>query len=155
MQQSAPDIFEAEIKKEGNFTFVSIPFHPDEAWGTRPRYHVSGTVDGHAVRGCLGVAEGQYFLRLGAAWLRDTGVIHGAVVQVQLCLEGPHEGNLAEDISGPLSTNEVAKSFFDSLPTFYRKNFIRWIESAKRPETRAKRIAEMMRLLSEGKRERD
>jgi uncharacterized protein YdeI (YjbR/CyaY-like superfamily) len=30
---------------------------------------------------------------------------------------------------------------------------MRWIESAKRPETRAKRLAEMMDLLNHGKRE--
>ncbi len=155
MQQASAYIFEAEVKKEGNFTFVSIPFHPVEAWGTRPRYHITGTIDDHAVRGCLGVASGQYFLRLGAAWLRDTGIAAGAIVQVELCLEGPHEGNLSEDITGALSANDSAKSFFDSLPTFYRKNFIRWIESAKRAETREKRIAEMMRLLAEGKRERE
>ena len=30
---------------------------------------------------------------------------------------------------------------------------MRWIESAKRPETRSKRLAEMMDLLNHGKRE--
>jgi hypothetical protein len=155
MQQTTSHIFNTGIKKEGSFTFVSIPFHPGEAWGTRTRYHVTGTIDGHAVRGCLGVAEGQYFLRLGAAWLRDTGIEAGAIVQVELCLEGPYEGNLSEDISGALSANGDAKSFFEYLPTFYRKNFIRWVESAKRAETREKRIAEMIRLLAEGKRERE
>ena len=73
---------------------------------------------------------------------------------VALNLEGPHEGNLAEDIVGALAANAGAKSFFDGLPTFYRKNYIRWIESAKRPETRARRIGEMMALLAEGKREK-
>ena len=29
-----------------------------------------------------------------------------------------------------------------SIPTFYRKNYVRWIEAAKRPETRTKRITE-------------
>ena len=47
-----------------------------------------------------------------------------------------------------------AKQFFDSLPTFYRNNYMRWINSAKRPPTRAARIAEMMELLKAGKREK-
>lgn len=47
-----------------------------------------------------------------------------------------------------------AKAFFDSLATFYRKNYIRWIESAKRPETRGARIAEMVTLLKAGQKQK-
>jgi len=86
--------------------------------------------------------------------MRDSGIETGVNVTVRLTLEGPHEGNLAIDIAEALSGNKKAKTFFDGLPTFYRKNFIRWIESAKRDETRARRINEMMNLLEEGKREK-
>ena len=48
----------------------------------------------------------------------------------------------------------AAARFFDSLPSFYRNNHARWIESAKRPDTRAKRIAEVVDLCARGKRER-
>jgi uncharacterized protein YdeI (YjbR/CyaY-like superfamily) len=73
---------------------------------------------------------------------------------VQLSLEGPQENNIASDIAKALSGSKKAQIFFESLPTFYRKNFIRWIESAKREETRTKRINEMINLLEEGRRER-
>ncbi len=78
----------------------------------------------------------------------------GEKVTVSLGLEGPQEANLAEDIAQALSTNPKAKTFFDGLPTHYRKNYIRWMESAKREETRARRIDEMIRLLEEGKRQK-
>lgn len=147
-------LFDAVIQREGGFTFVSIPFSPREVWGVKPRYHVAGTINSHAVRGCLGVLGQDYFLRLGAAWTRDNSVQPGETVKVHLAPEGPQEDNLAADIAKALSENEKAKTFFEDLPTFYRKNYIRWIESAKRGETRAKRITEMMGLLAEGKRER-
>lgn len=86
--------------------------------------------------------------------MRDSGVELGANVTVQLSLEGPQEDNIASDIAKALSGNKKAKAFFEGLPTFYRKNFIRWIESAKREETRVKRINEMLKLLEEGKREK-
>ena len=60
----------------------------------------------------------------------------------------------AEDIAAALDADLEARRFFESLATFYRKNFIRWIECAKRPETRAKRIAEPVATLKSGKRER-
>jgi len=43
---------------------------------------------------------------------------------------------------------------WDSLATFYRKGYTRWVEEAKRPETRTKRLAEMVELLKAGKRQR-
>jgi uncharacterized protein YdeI (YjbR/CyaY-like superfamily) len=63
-------------------------------------------------------------------------------------------GPLAEDIAAALAAEPDARRFFESLATFYRKNFMRWIEGARRPETRAKRIAETVATLTSGKRER-
>ena len=146
--------FSATVQKEGKFTFVSIPFSPPEVWGVKPRYQVAGTINDITVRGTLGALGQDYFLRLGAAWMRDSGIEIGAKVRVNLALEGPQENNIAPDIAKALSANKKAKTFFEGLSTFYRKNFIRWIESAKREETRVKRINEMIRLLEEGKREK-
>ena len=154
MSETNQKTFEAIVQKEGSFTFVAIPFSPREVWGAKPRYSVAGTINGIPVRGTLGVLAQDYFLRLGAAWIRDTGIELGATVTVQLALEGPQEDNVAPDIAQALAENEKAKTFFNGLPTFYRKNFVRWIESAKRAETRAKRIHEMVALLEEGKREK-
>ena len=142
------------VQKEGSFTFVVIPFSPREVWGAKPRYYVMGTINGISVRGTLGASGQDYFLRLGAAWMRDSGIEPGANIFVRLSLEGPQEDNIASDIAKALSENINAKTFFDGLPTFYRKNFIRWIEGAKREETRVRRINEMLMLLEEGKREK-
>lgn len=154
MSETIPKSFEAMIQKEGSFTFIVIPFSPREVWGAKPRYYVTGTINGVAVRGTLGALGQDYFLRLGASWIRDCGIEPGGNVSVSLSLEGPQEDNIASDIAKALSDNKKAKIFFDGLPTFYRKNFIRWIESAKREETRVKRTNEMIKLLEEGKREK-
>jgi len=154
MSETNQKSFNAIIQKEGKFIFVAIPFSPREVWGSKPRYSVAGDINGIAVRGTLGALGQDYFLRLGAAWMRDSGIELGTNVSVRLSLEGPQESNVASDIAKALSDNKKAKTFFDGLPTFYRKNFIRWIESAKREETRVKRISEMMKLLEEGKREK-
>ena len=132
MSETELQIFDAKVQREGSFTFIALPFLPREVWGARPRFYVTGAINGHAVRGLLGAAGKDYFLRLGASWLRDSGIEPGMNVTVSLSLEGPQESNLAADITKTLSSSEKAKTFFDGLPTFYRKNFIRWIESAKR-----------------------
>jgi uncharacterized protein YdeI (YjbR/CyaY-like superfamily) len=78
----------------------------------------------------------------------------GADVEVILWPEGPQSENLSRDVAAALEIEPQAKAFFESLATFYRNTYIKWIESAKRPETRAARIEEMMKLLKAGKRQK-
>jgi uncharacterized protein YdeI (YjbR/CyaY-like superfamily) len=61
---------------------------------------------------------------------------------------------MAGDIAAALETEPDARRFFESLATFYRKGYVRWIEQAKRPETRSRRIAETVAALKAGKRQR-
>ncbi|MBN2044710.1 MAG: YdeI/OmpD-associated family protein [Anaerolineales bacterium] len=44
-----------------------------------------------------------------------------------------------------------AKQFFESLAKTYRRQYLYWIAAAKREDTRQKRIAESIELLSAGK----
>ena len=47
------------------------------------------------------------------------------------------------------------EAFFDGLAQFYRRAFLRWIDGTKRrPEERARRIAEMVALLERGEKQR-
>ena len=137
-------------------TLVSIllPFDPNAVWGNKARHHIRGTINGQMIRGELESADEGYFIVLGAAWRRDTRIKVGATVEVTLFPEEPHSGSVADDIARAFDTAPQATAFFDALPTFYRKNYIRWIESAKRDATRAKRIAEMIDLLNAEQRER-
>lgn len=50
-----------------------------------------------------------------------------------------------------LAKSKKAKEFFDGLSKTNQQQFLGWIESAKQPETRKKRIKESVSLLSEGK----
>lgn len=50
-----------------------------------------------------------------------------------------------------LILNPLAWENFTNLAPSYRRDYIRWIEAAKREETRNKRIAEALELLAEGR----
>src|SRR6478672_13888303 len=146
--------FKTIVTKAGSRTYVPIPFDPNEAWGVKQRHHITGTINGCAIRGSLGSDGSQYFLPLGAAWRRDNGVEAGAEVEVVLSPEGPQADTLAPDILAALESEPEVRAFFEALATFYRNGYIRWIESAKRPETRSARLAEMLSLLKAGKKQR-
>ena len=146
--------FKATVAKTGSRTFIPIPFNPNDVWGVKQRHHVTGTINDCKIRGSLGSDGKQYFLPLGAAWRRDSGLEAGAKVAVVLSAEGPQSEALAADVAAALAAAPEAKAFFDGLATFYRNTYIKWIEGAKRPETRAARIAEMMRLLKAGQKQK-
>lgn len=146
--------FKTMVAKAGSRTFIAIPFNPNEVWGVKQRHHITGSVNGCGVRGSLGSDGSQYFLPLGAAWRRDNGVEAGTEVEVVLASEGPQTDALAPDILTALEREPDARAFFESLATFYRNGYLRWIEGAKRPETRSARIAEMLSLLKAGKKQR-
>ena len=45
----------------------------------------------------------------------------------------------------------VARQYFERLPPSYRRQYVGWIDSAKKTETKARRLAEAIRLLAAGK----
>ncbi len=146
--------FTATIAKSGTRTFIVVPFDPNQVWGVKQRHHITGTVNGCGVRGSLGADGQHYFLPLGAAWRRGNGLDAGAKVDVVLYPEGPQSESLSPDVAHALATAPEAQAFFEALATFYRNTYIKWIESARRPETRAARINEMVELLKAGKKQK-
>ena len=142
------------VAKAGSRTYIAIPFDPNAVWGVKQRHHITGTVNGYRVRGSLGADGTQHFLPLGAAWRRDNGVEAGAEVEVVLSPKEPQADTLTPDILAALGSEPEARAFFESLATFSRNGYVRWIESAKRAETRSARIAEMLNLLKAGKKQR-
>jgi hypothetical protein len=146
--------FSAIIEKSGSRTYIKIPFNPNEVWGDKLHHYVSGLVNGCVIRGSVGSDGTDYFLPLGAVWRRDCHLDAGASVEVVLSPEGPQAEQLPPDVAEALAAEPQAKAFFEGLATFYRKNFIRWIESARRPETRLARIEETIRLLKDNKKQK-
>lgn len=146
--------FEGVIEQTGAQCRVYLPFDPNASWGSRARHDVTGSVNAVPYRGPVKLAEGRAYISLGEAFRRAHGLAPGDSVAVVLALEGPQAANMPEDITAALTGAPAARAFFEGLPTFYRKNYLRWVESARRPETRAKRIQEMLDLLAAGKREK-
>lgn len=143
--------FKSTVVRARTKAYVPVPFDPNEAWGWKIRHYVKGTVGGCSIRGLLRSESDGYSLPLGAAWLRDNVIPSTATIEVVLEPDGPQSEALADDITHALSASPEAETFFQSVAPFYRKNFLRWIDQAKRPETRAARIAEMVKMLEAGK----
>jgi hypothetical protein len=136
--------------------YVRIPFDPDQVWYPKSLHRVGGTINGMRVRAIIEPDGDSWGFTLGAAWLRDCHAVRiGDEVTVEVVPEGPQRGDLADDVAEALEANPDAGAFFDSLAQFYRKGYLRWIDGTKRrPDERARRIAEMVRLLEDGVKQR-
>lgn len=133
---------------------IVVPFDPAEVWGWRGRYHVTGTIDGVRFRTTL-VKPDAWQMVFGPKSSCSARLEDGQVVDVEMWPEGPQGEELATDIAEALSARPEARAAFNSLATFYRKGWLRWIDATKRrPEVRATRIAEMVRLVAAGHKER-
>ena len=56
-----------------------------------------------------------------------------------------------KELKDALNKNRKANLFFNKLAPSYRKHFIGWIQTAKRQETKLKRVKESISLLEQGK----
>lgn len=146
--------FQGTVEVTGTRATVALPFDPNAAWGAKARHYVTGSVNGHKVRALLASTSDGFALPIGALWREGAGIEQGTQVDVAIWPEGPQESNMAGDITAALDASPEAKAFFESLATFYRKGYVNWVEQAKRPETRARRLAEMLEALKARKRQR-
>jgi len=57
---------------------------------------------------------------------------------------------MSPELSRKLKQNRKAAAFFNELAPSYQRQYMAWIEAAKRPDTRARRVDEAIALLGRG-----
>lgn len=123
---------------------VLVPFDPADAWGDREAYYVHGTLGKQTYRGNLEGEPGSWRLDLGPSWCRAPGFGPGDEVELVMAPEGPQSYSMGDDLAAAFAAEPAAARFFDSMASFYRNNAARWLGSAKRPETRARRVEKIV-----------
>lgn len=59
---------------------------------------------------------------------------------------------MPDDLAEALAHNAEASATYDSFPPSAQYDYLEWVTEAKRPDTRAKRVAQSIEWLAEGKR---
>ena len=59
---------------------------------------------------------------------------------------------IPKDLLKELKKDKEAKTFFDKLSYTHRKEYVRWVEGAKKEETRQNRIVKTIEMLKQGQR---
>ena len=135
--------FSAEIKLlEGKmkWSVIYFPHSAPEHFGTNGRVNVRAVVDGHEFDGTLLPSRNGHYLVYNSAMKKLVGKGLGDTVQVMLeKSEEKRELTVPDYISIALKENSVFDKFLE-MPNYIKREEINKIESAKRDETRSKRL---------------
>lgn len=137
-----------------NAAFVEFPFSTEELFGKKGQVKIKVLFDnaveyrgslakmGHSVH-CLGITQ-QIRKQIGKTF--------GDEVQVELW-EDKEERIIVvpNDVQLLLNANKNALDFYEKLSYTHKKEYIRWVEEAKKEETRERRKLKMIEMLLEGK----
>jgi hypothetical protein len=116
------------------------------------RFPVVATVNGYSWRTTVTRMRGEFLLGLNRAVRQEAGVEAGDTVEVTLELDtAPREVELPEALANALADDSEARAAFARLAYTHRKEYAGWIDEAKRPETRQRRVAQALEMLRQGK----
>lgn len=139
--------FEAEIADLPPALGFDLPFDPKEAFG-KVRAPVRVTINGYTFRTTVVTMGGRVFIGLNQEVRRGAGVFAGDVVTVDVELDDePRTVDVPDDLAAAL--DDDARAYLDSLSYTHRKEYVRWIEDAKRAQTRRSRIEKAAAMLHE------
>lgn len=148
--------FSAIIQQNGemNAAFVEFPFSTEELFNKKGQVKIKALFDGNVeYRGSLAKMKSDcHILGLTQEVRKQLGKTFGDEVSVSLTEDKEERVvEVAEDIVSVFNENPEAKTLFNKMSYTHKKEYIRWIEEAKKPETRENRKIKMIQMILDGK----
>jgi hypothetical protein len=115
---------------------------------------VEGTINGYSFRARL-EPDGQqsHWLKVNRKMREAAGAAVGDVVTLEIMSAGEEpEPRVPADLRKALAAAPKARELWSDSTPIARRDWIHWITSAKRPETRARQIDNACEMLAAGKR---
>lgn len=118
--------------------------------GKRPRVRVVFP-NGHELRTRVGSHDGDPFISVSAATRRSADISAEDRVEVNVEVDTePVIIEVPDDLAAALEHAPDAKAFFDGLTASQQKGFTTSVTTAKKPETRQRRIERAVAALKQG-----
>lgn len=120
---------------------LEVPPDVVAALGGGARPPVTITLNGHSWKSRIALLRGRHLLGLSNTNRQAAGVAIGDEVEVDVELDTePRVVVEPADFAQALDDDPVARAAYDSLTYSRKREHVRAIESAKKPETRQRRI---------------
>jgi Bacteriocin-protection, YdeI or OmpD-Associated/Domain of unknown function (DUF1905) len=142
--------FVATLEQHGSGTVVVVPFDLKEVFGSG-RPPVRATVNGYTFRTTLFTMGGRALLGLNREVREAAAVEGGQEASIELERDDePRTLEVPSDLAAALDADPALRETFDGFSYTHRKEYVRWIEEAKRKETRTHRVKKSIEMLREG-----
>lgn len=144
----AATILDAGVGTGG--AYVLFPYDVEKTFGIKGRIPVKATIDGEPYRGSL-VKYGspQHMFPILKAIREKIGKKTGDTVDITLEMDTvERDVEIPKDFKKALKEHKLDKAFL-SMSYSHRREWVQWIEGAKKEETRVNRIAKAIERLSE------
>ena len=116
------------------------------------RFPVLATVNGYMWRTSVARMGGEFLVGLNKEVRTGAGVQAGDTVSLELKLDTePRTVEVPPSLAEALEADPEAKATFEGLAFTHRKEFARWIEEAKREDTRARRVTQALDMIRTGR----
>ena len=130
-------------------TGFRVPDHVVEELGSGKKPKVAVRLGDHTYRSTVAVYGGEYMLPLSAENRNAAGVSAGETVTVGVELDTSERTvTVPGDLAAALAEASGAREAFDALSYSKQRAHVIAVESAKRPETRARRVEKVVGELS-------
>ena len=140
--------------KAGSWTFLTLPKTASAKLPSRGMSSVEGTFNGRPFQATLEPdGQGSHWLKVDRKLREAADAAEGDVVTLEIApaREEP-EPKVPPDLRKALAAAPEARALWSDITPIARRDWIQWITSAKRPETRARRIKNACVMLGAGKR---
>jgi hypothetical protein len=144
----------AETAKVDSWTFLNVPKNASAKLPSRGMTAIEGTINGFPFQATL-EPDGQkgHWLRVERKLREAIGAQAGDIVTLEIApaAEEP-EPKVPTDLRKALAATPKARALWSDITPTARRDWIQWITSAKRPETRVRRVKNACAMLAAGKR---
>ena len=136
----------------GGGAFVEVPFDVEKEFGSK-RPKVRATIEGVPYRGLLVRMGSEHHMLIILKGIREQiGKTFGD--EINITVEPDTEPRVIEipkDLEKEFKKEKEAKVFFDKLSYTHQKEYVTWINDAKKEETRQNRVTKTIEMLKKGK----
>jgi translation initiation factor IF-1 len=137
-----------------SWTFLVLPKGASAKLPTRATTTVDGTLNGQSFKAVLEPdGNKSHWLRVPRKLREAAGVRSGDIVTLEITpARDELEAKLPADLRNALAATPKARALWSNITPTARRDWIQWIISAKRSDTRARRIGHACKMLGSGKR---
>ncbi|QEG40805.1 YdeI/OmpD-associated family protein [Roseimaritima ulvae] len=150
-----PYNFDAEIVKyDFGKMYYSVVYAPKDVisqidFTKSKRLRIDGEINGVRIEAALMPTKGKWYIMVSKKLQKFLGRTLGDTVSVRFDIANQDAITVPMELQFALEANDAARAVWDSWTPGKRRGFCHRVDSAKMPETRERRVEEVLERLNE------